>query len=150
MKLFIVLALLQSVVFSQKMFIVTEGYVTPIEFRDNSNMPPPSYSGVYEYGQPVEDEYGNYTGGDGYLDRTEFLIGASNQRITETLEIEGHEKPVITNFDKFDFTDNKITTESFVGYFQYFKYKTKDGKTKEVECFVINANNSDNVYVKVE
>jgi hypothetical protein len=149
-KLFLIFVLLPSVIFAQKVFIMTDGYVTPIEFRDNLGMAPPAYSGIYEFGQPVEDENGIYNGGDGYQQKLEFLIGASNMKIIETLEVEGWEKPVVSNIDKFDFSGNKITTESFSGYFRYFKYKTNKGKIKEVECFVTTEDNFEKIFIKTE
>lgn len=150
MNFLFIIFLLPSEVFSQKVFIMTDDYVTPIEYRDNSGMAPAAYSGTYKFGQPVEDENGVYNGGDGYQDKLEFLIGASNMKIIETLEVEGWDKPVVTNIDKFDFVENKITCESFTGYFKYFKYKTKNGKIKEVECFVITQDNYEKIFVKTQ
>ncbi len=148
--LFFLLIFLTSFTFSQKVCVFPDGYVTPVEFKDNIGLEPAAYSGTYEFGSPVEDEFGNYLGGDGYSQKLEFLIGASNQKIIETYDIVGHEKPVTSVIENFDFYENKITTDSFTGYFRYFKYKTAEGKIKEVECFVTTQDNYEKIFVKVE
>ena len=145
--LFLALMLTTSTVFSQKIFIYPDGYVSLIEYTDNI-LAPNEYTGTYQYSQPVEDENGNYLDLDGYAQKLDLLINGDNQKLTESLEVEGWDKPQVTNIDKFKIDENKLSTDSYSGYFRTLKYKNKKGKTIIVECLLITQDGFEKIFVK--
>jgi len=138
-----------SFLYSQKTYVEPNGYVTVIETSDNI-LAPTAYSGIYQLCSPAEDEYGNYTGGDGFIRNLEFSIGANSQKMKETLEVMGWDSPQEYEISNFVIDGNKLTSESYNGYFKFLKYKTKKKKIVEVECLIISESGYDSYYIKIK